>query len=147
MSALSLKQFESCPCRWVHWYHHALIMHSSVVWSIFITVLNVVFQKSKYYRSTDAVTLGEVHQTLPVSPHTYHTCSCHPLFNLLQIGLVKRPLAVSASFPSGTVLWRPDRCWWLLRQTPFQGLNTQSLMYDLLPTVPYQTCTSFLQWP
>lgn len=135
MSALSLKQFESCPCRWVHWYHHTLITHYAVVWPIFITVLNALFQKSKDYRFRDAATLGEVHQTLPVLRDTHHTHFAHPLFNLLQKGLVKRPQAVSFSFPLGTILWRADRYWWLLRQTSCQALNTQSLKYNLLPTV------------
>lgn len=111
MSALSLKQFESCPCRWVHWYHRTLITHYAVVWPIFITVLNALFQKSKDYRFRDAATLGEVHQTLPVLRDTHHTHFAHPLFNLLQKGLVKRPLAVSFSFPLGTILWRADRYW------------------------------------
>lgn len=101
-------------------------------------MLNALLQKSKDYKFTDAATLGVTHQILPVSPHTYHTHFSHPLFNLLQTGLVKRPLAESSFFPAETILWRADRYWWFLWQAPCQGLNTQSLMYDLLPTVSSQ---------
>lgn len=94
------------------------------------------FQRVQIYKCCH---LGRSAPNLPISPHSYHTHSSHPLFNLLQTGLAKTPLAVSSSSPSGTVLWTADRYWWLLRQTPCQALNTQCLMYDLLPAESNQT--------
>lgn len=99
MSALSLKQFESCPCGWVHWYHHTLVTHYAVLWPIFITVLNALFQKSKDDRFRDAATLGEVHQTAYINRYTLHTF-CSPTFQLTPERACKETLVYCIFFLS-----------------------------------------------
>lgn len=137
-SALSLEQFESCPCRWIYWLvlpHLNYSLISCMAHLHYCAKCTV----SKIQRLQMQPPWKKCTKLCLVSPHAYHTHFSHPLINLFQTGLVKRPLAVSFSSPSGTILWRADRYWWLLRQTPCQAHNTQSLIYNLPSTVSSQT--------